>query len=125
MNTLQNVYDRLSDKTELAKHEVELRSINDLKRLIDTGKKVIEIDKNSFVELTKQLDKIEMVKSGLRSRLDATKSLLISNANEEIKIFTTKAKELGIDVSNSAEIKEIIKLQQQFIGYEKTFRKIL
>jgi hypothetical protein len=66
-----------------------------------------------------------MVKSGLRSRLDATKSLLISNANEEIKIFTTKAKELGIDVSNSAEIKEIIKLQQQFIGYEKTFRKIL
>jgi indole-3-glycerol phosphate synthase len=125
MNTLPNVYDRLSDKTELAKHEVELRSINDLKRLIDTGKKVIEIDKNSFVELTKQLDKIEMVKSGLRSRLDATKSLLISNANEEIKIFTTKAKELGIDVSNSAEIKEIIKLQQQFIGYEKTFRKIL
>ena len=125
MNTLQNVYDRLSDKTELTKHEVELRSINDLKRLIDTGKKVIEIDKNSFVELTKQLDKIEMVKSGLRSRLDATKSLLISNANEEIKIFTTKAKELGIDVSNSAEIKEIIKLQQQFIGYEKTFRKIL
>ena len=125
MNTLQNVYDKLADKTELAKHEVELRSINDLKRLIDTGKKVIEIDKNSFVELTKQLDKIEMVKSGLRSRLDATKSLLISNANEEIKIFTTKAKELGIDVSNSAEIKEIIKLQQQFIGYEKTFRKIL
>jgi|GWRWMinimDraft_15_1066023.scaffolds.fasta_scaffold00871_8 indole-3-glycerol phosphate synthase len=125
MNTLQNVYDRLSDKTELAKHEVELRTINDLKRLIDTGKKVIEIDKNSFVELTKQLDKIEMVKSGLRSRLDATKSLLISNANEEIKIFTTKAKELGIDVSNSPEIKEIIKLQQQFIGYEKTFRKIL
>ena len=44
MNTLQNVYDRLSDKTELAKHEVELRSINDLKRLIDTGKKVIEIE---------------------------------------------------------------------------------
>ena len=125
MNTLQTIYNKLQDKTELAKHEVELRSINDLKRLIDTGKKVIEIDKNSFVELTKQLDKIEMVKSGLRSRLDATKSLLISNANEEIKIFTTKAKELGIDVSNSAEIKEIIKLQQQFIGYEKTFRKIL
>ena len=125
MNTLQNVYDRSSDKTELAKHEVELRSINDLKRLIDTGKKVIEIDKGSFIELNKQLDKIEMVKSGLRSRLDATKSLLISNANEEIKIFTTKAKELGIDVSNSTEIKEIIKLQQEFLGYEKTFIKML
>ena len=125
MNTLQNVYNKLSDKTELAKHEIELRSINDLKRLIDTGKKVIEIDKGSFIELNKQLDKIEMVKSGLRSRLDATKSLLISNANEEIKIFTTKAKELGIDVSNSTEIKEIIKLQQEFLGYEKTFRKML
>ena len=125
MNTLKTIYDKLGDKTELAKHEVELRSINDLKRLIDTGKKVIEIDKGSFIELNKQLDKIEMVKSGLRSRLDATKSLLISNANEEIKIFTTKAKELGIDVSNSTEIKEIIKLQQEFLGYEKTFRKML
>tara|TARA_R110002126_G_scaffold39624_1_gene117431 strand:- start:40 stop:369 length:330 start_codon:yes stop_codon:yes gene_type:complete len=31
MNTLQNVYDRLSDKTELAKHEVELSLVTDLK----------------------------------------------------------------------------------------------
>ena len=33
MNTLQNVYDRLSDKTELAKHEVELGLIDDYKSL--------------------------------------------------------------------------------------------
>jgi hypothetical protein len=32
MNTLQNVYDKLQDKTELAKHEVELANINDLKK---------------------------------------------------------------------------------------------
>ena len=29
MNTLQNVYDRLSDKTELAKHQVELSLFED------------------------------------------------------------------------------------------------
>jgi len=31
MNTLQNVYDRLSDKTELAKHEVQLGLLEDIK----------------------------------------------------------------------------------------------
>ncbi len=31
MNTLQNVYDRLSDKTELAKHEVNLAITDKLK----------------------------------------------------------------------------------------------
>ncbi len=36
MNTLQNVYDRLSDKTELAKHEVELGTIQDVYKEIDT-----------------------------------------------------------------------------------------
>jgi hypothetical protein len=33
MNTLQNVYDKLADKTELAKHEVELSLLDDLKAL--------------------------------------------------------------------------------------------
>jgi hypothetical protein len=30
MNTLQNVYNKLQDKTELAKHEVELAIIDEL-----------------------------------------------------------------------------------------------
>ena len=33
MNTLQNVYDRLSDKTELAKHEIDLSLIDDFNKL--------------------------------------------------------------------------------------------
>jgi polyhydroxyalkanoate synthesis regulator phasin len=33
MNTLQNVYDRLSDKTELAKHEVNLGLLDDINKL--------------------------------------------------------------------------------------------
>ena len=32
MNTLQTIYNKLADKTELAKHEVELATINDLKK---------------------------------------------------------------------------------------------
>ena len=35
MNTLQNVYDRLSDKTELAKHEVNLGLIDNFNARID------------------------------------------------------------------------------------------
>ena len=32
MNTLQNVYNKLADKTELAKHEVELGKLDDIEK---------------------------------------------------------------------------------------------
>ena len=46
MNTLQNVYDRLSDKTELAKHEVNLSLLDDIKKseASDDIQKNYEID---------------------------------------------------------------------------------
>ena len=86
MNTLQNVYDRLADKTELAKHEVELATIDDLQ--------------NKYSDLFKK----HMMKA----------STLISEAKNEYRTFINqieivekegvdiakKAKELGISVDS-------------------------
>jgi hypothetical protein len=59
MNTLQNVYNKLADKTELAKHEVELATIKDvprkLKSVLDSQKK---LDK-SIPELEKLKKDVE------------------------------------------------------------------
>jgi len=37
MNTLKTIYDKLGDKTELAKHEVELTLIDDFRKLLSTA----------------------------------------------------------------------------------------
>jgi ABC-type transporter Mla subunit MlaD len=42
MNTLQNVYDRLSDKTELAKHEVQLGVVEDIAKALDNAKVILK-----------------------------------------------------------------------------------
>ena len=41
MNTLQNVYDRLSDKTELAKHEVQLGVVEDIAKALADAKVIL------------------------------------------------------------------------------------
>ena len=68
MNTLQNVYDRLSDKTELAKHEVNLASLDEYNRLVFGDQTWVD-------ELTKTISYIDryvdgglfVVKEGLKS----------------------------------------------------------
>ena len=49
MNTLQNVYDKLADKTELAKHEVDLGLVDDLKITLNSLEEQIK----SFEDLKK------------------------------------------------------------------------
>ena len=77
MNTLKTIYDKLGDKTELAKHEVELGVIQDeIKNVASIEKafkegflvisfareKALPILKNSIVNANKFLSKFEQVK---------------------------------------------------------------
>jgi DNA repair ATPase RecN len=55
MNTLQNVYDRLSDKTELAKHEVNLGAIDDLQNKFKTIAAKAPKLKDQIINLSSQL----------------------------------------------------------------------
>ena len=125
MNTRKTVYNKLfTEKVELAKHEVELQSINDLKKTIaETKGSFANLEKIGDV-LFQDLTKAEKTKRSFESALLSAKSLILNAANEDIKTFTAKAKELGLDVSNVAEIKEILKLQNDVKEYDTFYKGI-
>jgi hypothetical protein len=128
MNTLKTTMSKIAQieqpKTELAKHEVELASINELKTIIaETKKSFDNLEKIGDV-LFQELTKAEKTKRGFESALLSAKSLVLNSGNEQIKLFQAKAKELGLDVSNVAEIKEIIKLQNEAKGYDDFYKGI-
>jgi hypothetical protein len=89
MNTLQNVYDRLSDKTELAKHEVNLADLklleNRLKDIFVYEKK-LDVINPKLLELNKQKqDAVNQLK------------LIYKNSIETLAEFEKQAKLLGLD----------------------------
>ena len=125
MNTRKTVYDKLfKEETQLAKHEVQLQSINDLKKTIaDTKSSFANLEKIGDV-LFQDLTKAEKTKRSFENALSSAKSLILIVGNEDIKTFTAKAKELGLDVSNVAEIKEILKLQNEVKEYDAFYKGI-
>ena len=111
MNTLQNVYDRLSDKTELAKHEVNLASLDEYNRLVFGDQTWVD-------ELTKTISYIDryvdgglfVVKEGLKS---ITKTL------DYEKKIDSLIKELGVQpspeyIKNKEKVRIIQKKVMEF-----------
>ena len=89
MNTLQNVYDKLADKTELAKHEVQLADLklleNRLKDIFVYEKK-LDVINPKLLELNKQKqDAVNQLK------------LIYKNSIETLAEFEKQAKLLGLD----------------------------
>ncbi len=83
MNTLQNVYDRLSDKTELAKHEVQLGIVQDILKLLSQGQ---DLNTNASSALDRTLVLYQESLKPLRS------------ANTLIEKVKNDAKALGLDI---------------------------
>lgn len=98
MNTLQNVYNKLSDKTELAKHEVELGKLDDLTTI---NKKLVALrdGSNKFFALKKQV--VDFAKEQFPKV-----KLNLDEAEKLVSIIKTQAKELGLDVANNPVIKQ-------------------
>jgi hypothetical protein len=121
MNTLQNVYDRLSDKTELAKHEVELGLIDNLTALNKKAKGYRETI--NFLFNTR----IKLVDYSKKNRVDLINYLTeLGDSRDKILI---SAKDLGLDPRNiveyknslahTAEIKDVIKIYDDFLSSGK------
>ena len=106
MNTLQNVYDRLSDKTELAKHEVELAVIDDLNKVLNEYTK-----SNSNYEIVfkehKQLDDKFMALKTKAREFFAFDKKTYSEAQKVIANITKQAKELGVDPNSIKGLKDL------------------
>ena len=88
MNTLKTIYEKLGDKTELAKHEVELGLVDDLIKLISKGDTDI---KNAFDLRSKGKDLIRQSISNEKLGIE-----VYSQGLQLGKTILTKMKELGI-----------------------------
>jgi len=120
MNTLQNVYDRLSDKTELAKHKVNL-GLNDFDNLLSRVKaKDVSFQSTSKV-FEEALQRVKIAKSdliGYSLDLSEIQDLAKAQVDKDSKL----AKDLGLDPSpfikkyneiNTLADKLIVKISNQ------------
>ena len=96
MNTLQTIYNKLQDKTELAKHEVELSILEDIKAFNKGYAKYTA----SLLELKKKGDKLKAELNNTIGDIYEWGNLGSYMANNMVKLlnnFEKQAKDLGID----------------------------
>ena len=103
MNTRKTVYNKLfTEKTELAKHEVELGSLDMIISMHDNG---IDIYKQG------QTWAKEMEAFTKKSReLNRMATALSNGLEKEINDFEKKARELGINTNNIPELNKAIQV---------------
>ena len=103
MNTLQNVYDRLQDKTELAKHEVELSIIDDIKKsYAPLGGKLLSLEsdlyetKNKMITLKKEFEQLlPKIDAALKMAVDLGAMEIVTTFNEYKKSTNEKIKNIN------------------------------
>jgi len=106
MNTLQNVYNKLADKTGLASQKVELAVIDDLNKVLNEYTK-----SNSNYEIVfkehKQLDDKFMALKTKAREFFAFDKKTYSEAQKVIANITKQAKELGVDPNSIKGLKDL------------------
>ena len=89
MNTLKTIYDKLGDKTELAKHEVELALIQDLEK--------------EFVKITQATKSIKDEGTRIGKEMFAFRDVYGVDASKFINLkedYKKAAANLGVDVDS-------------------------
>jgi hypothetical protein len=102
MNTLKTIYDKLGDKTELAKHEVNLALIDNIKKSI----KDLEVLFTDASKTENELDKTIKVLYPLLNKADALAIKIKQTQDTAInfqKQYVSALIELGIKPSESKE----------------------
>jgi len=116
MNTLQNVYDRLSDKTELAKHEVELAITDKLK--IELKKYVSLVSESgnnldNFYSPIRQLEReIAELKANVSGVTKISQDLRKQEdlVSAELDLVTKKVNQAKTDLGIKIDINELVDL---------------
>ena len=102
MNTLQTIYNKLQDKTELGKHEVELALLdnikNQFKSLQQETSKLLQI-RNEFEQSAKKLKSFSDIVEEQSKRL-IQMSLELESKTKELGIPTPKEVDFYINQSN-------------------------
>lgn len=106
MNTMKSVFSKIAeDKTELAKYQVELGAIDELKKFRQ--------DTNAVISNTEK--HLEVVKSA-KLKLKDLENTISNNRNrieELIRAVKTKADELGLNINTISEYKDSISTMKE------------
>lgn len=119
MSELKTIGNKLF-KTELGSHKIDLASLKELQKSIsDIKGGISEVEKRGN-QLANELGQAQKTKNALG---DSVKSILSYGqfTKSQIDDFKTKAKDLGVDVSNVKELKEIEDLQKSIKDYQTFF----
>jgi hypothetical protein len=131
--SLNNILKKIaqSEKTELAKHNIELGLVDTTKGL----QKMVKERISFFDKLISEINKVEDLKSNLITQAKNTYSVFEMN-NKELNILTKQitdnevalskvAKELNLNVREIPEFKELLDLKEKMVSTykEKLFDK--
>ena len=108
MNTLQNVYDRLSDKTELASQKVDLAQATDVIKIFTI--QANDVVKKFDAEYKQALMKVQDIVVRHNDEIGG----IANNFDKQVVIYQQKVKELGIDY-NSTPFAKIAEAQRKAI----------
>lgn len=127
MNTLKTIYDKLGDKTELAKHEVELGVVEDISKTLAEANallKVLIADKTILLNADKA---IAVASANADKLVQASEKNVQKSSSFLIKIGTildkadTAAKGLGLD---SKGITGYTDLDKIYFAIEKAEKEV-
>ena len=118
MNTLKTIYDKLGDKTELAKHEVELGKIDDLNKVLEeikgAGRNISQTGRKSVSALVNTTFPL----------IDSTRKK-IEQARKDYVIILKQTKDLGIELpaNITASIKNAVAEDSDLFELRKSIEK--
>ena len=118
MTTEKLVNNALFGKTELASEKIELGSIKELDSILSGGKDIISAIEKQGAILGKKLGEAITERRKFQDTVMSLKSLSYNVAKSSADDFKSKAKELGVDVANVSQLKEIEKLIAKTREYE-------
>ena len=126
MNTKKLVFNKLF-KQELSIEKVELGSVKILDSFISDIKQNQKAAEAQGAVLGKSLAQAERDKRKFQDIIKSMKSGSLNGAKNAVDDFVSKAKDLGIDVSSTPQIKEIEKLissTKEYDDFEKSIGNI-
>ena len=118
MNTLKTIYEKLGDKTELAKHEVELGKIDDLNKVLEeikgAGRNISQTGRKSVSALVNTTFPL----------IDSTRKK-IEQARKDYEIILKQTKDLGIELpaNITASIKNAVAEDSDLFELRKSIEK--
>jgi hypothetical protein len=129
MSTLKNVFKKLEhtekvSQVNLESQKVELGSIKELNAILSDSKNIISAIEKQGEVLAKKLSDAIIERRKFADAVLSLKSLSYNTAKAQVDDFKKKASELGVDVNNVQELKEIDKLISKTKEYEQFDKSI-